>query len=31
MLECFLVSVAIAGIIMLAIINKGDGNGKTGL
>lgn len=30
MLECFLVSVVIAGIIMLIIINKGDNNGKTG-
>lgn len=30
MLECFLLSVAICGIIMLAIINRGGGNGKTG-
>lgn len=30
MLECFLVSVVIAGIIMLIIISKGDNNGKTG-
>lgn len=30
MLECFLMSVAICGIIMLIIINRGGNNGKTG-